>query len=105
MRARATGTPAATQRSQNPDTISTSEVPARPACVSHADNSVKTASFMPRLYSHAVWFWHQADFAALCADVRFRLEGRGWFYRALAVREAPCFGPSTTTNEPIFTRL
>src|SRR5262245_48484047 len=61
MRARATGTPAATQRSQNPDTISISDVPARPAWVSHADNSAKTASFMPPLYSHAVWFWHQAE--------------------------------------------
>src|SRR5262245_285185 len=64
MRARATGTPAATQRSQNPDTISISDVPARPAWVSHADNSAKTASFMPPLYSHAVWFWHQAELAA-----------------------------------------
>ena len=39
--ARPSGSPAATQRSQNPETISVSEVPARPAWVSHADNSVK----------------------------------------------------------------
>ena len=51
---RASGSPAATQRSQKPDTMSVSEVPARPACVSHADNSAKKASFMPRLYSRKV---------------------------------------------------
>ena len=44
---RANGSPAATQRSQKPDTISVSGVPARPACVSHPDNSAKKASFMP----------------------------------------------------------
>ena len=48
---RASGSPAAPQRSQKPDTMSVSDVPARPACVSHADNSAKKASFMPRLYS------------------------------------------------------
>jgi hypothetical protein len=35
MRARASGSPAATQRSQNPDTMSVSGVPARPASASH----------------------------------------------------------------------
>src|SRR5262245_1233809 len=58
MSARAIGTPAATQRSQNPDTMSVSDVPARPAWVSHSDNSAK--SFTPRLYSHNVRLWHQA---------------------------------------------
>ncbi len=31
----------------------------------------------------------------------------GWFYRAPAavIRDASCFGPSTTTSAPIFTRL
>ena len=48
--ARLSGNPAATQRSQNPDTISISGVPASPACVSHADISVKNASFMLRVY-------------------------------------------------------
>jgi hypothetical protein len=33
--------PAATQRSQNTEKISVSGVPARPACVSHADRSAK----------------------------------------------------------------
>src|SRR6202035_3742316 len=48
--ARPSGSPAATQRSQNPDTISVSEVPARPACVSHAANALKEASFIAALY-------------------------------------------------------
>src|SRR5215475_8688223 len=61
MRARASGSPAATQRSQNPDTMSVSDVPARPAWVSHADNSAKKASFTPRLYSHNAGFWHLAS--------------------------------------------
>ena len=47
---RPSGIPAATQRSQNTETMSVSGVPARPAWVSHADNSVKRFSFMPRLY-------------------------------------------------------
>jgi hypothetical protein len=42
---------AATQRSQNPETMSVSGVPAKPAWVSHADNSLNSFSFMPRLYS------------------------------------------------------
>src|SRR5262245_13983191 len=54
MRARASGSPAATQRSQNSDTMSVSDVPSRPAWASHADNSAKKASFTPRLYSHNV---------------------------------------------------
>jgi hypothetical protein len=39
-------------------------------------------------------------FIALLGDVYI-------VYRALAdvIREAPCFGPSTTTSAPIFTRL
>jgi hypothetical protein len=41
--------PATTQRSQNPDTMSFSELPARPACVSHADSSAKKASFIPAI--------------------------------------------------------
>src|SRR5215469_7924560 len=49
--ARPNGIPAATQRSQKPDTMSISAAPAKPACVSQADNSVKKASFMSRLYS------------------------------------------------------
>jgi hypothetical protein len=53
-RLRASGSPAATHRSQNPDTMAVSGVPARPACVSHADSSAKKASFMPRLYSRKV---------------------------------------------------
>src|SRR4051812_46470926 len=61
MSARAIGSPAATQRSQNPDTISTSDVPARPASVSHADNSAKKASFMSRLYSHDVRLSHKRE--------------------------------------------
>ena len=48
--ARPSGNPAATQRSQNPDKMSVSEVPARPAWVSHADNSMKEASFISGLY-------------------------------------------------------
>src|SRR5580704_68780 len=48
--ARPSGSPAATQRSQNPDTMSVSEVPARPAWVSHAANALKEASFIPALY-------------------------------------------------------
>jgi hypothetical protein len=47
---RPSGSPAATQRSQNPDTMSVPEVPAKPAWMSHADNSVKEASFMWGLY-------------------------------------------------------
>ena len=47
---RLSGNPAATQRSQNLDTISISGVPASPACVSHADISAKNASFMLRVY-------------------------------------------------------
>src|SRR5262249_11559734 len=58
MSARASGSPAATQRSQNPDTMSVSGVPARPAWVSHSDNSAKEASFTPRLYSHSAQWWH-----------------------------------------------
>ena len=50
-RLRASGSPPATHRSQNPDTMAVSGVPARPACVSHADSSAKKASFMLRLYS------------------------------------------------------
>jgi hypothetical protein len=34
--------------------MAVSGVPARPACVSHADSSAKKASFMPRLYSRKV---------------------------------------------------
>jgi hypothetical protein len=48
---RASGTPPATQRSQKPDTISVSAVPARPACVSHADNFAKNGLLMTELYS------------------------------------------------------
>src|SRR5690242_5367057 len=47
---RPSGRPAATQRSQNPDTMSLSDVPARPAWVSHADKSAKKFSFISRLY-------------------------------------------------------
>jgi hypothetical protein len=59
-------------------------VPARPAWVSHSDNSAKKASFTPRLYSHNARFWHLAsirDSAAIslafgaqrtCTVVRFR---------------------------------
>ena len=53
-RLRGSGSPAATHRSQNPDTMAVSEVPARPASVSHADSSARKASFMPRLYSRKV---------------------------------------------------
>ena len=37
----------------------------------------------------------------------FAMSHIGWLYLALAdvTREAPGFGPSTTTNAPIFTRL
>ena len=51
--ARPSGMPAATQRSQNTEKISVSGVPARPAFVSHADNSPKKLSFMPGLYRHS----------------------------------------------------
>ena len=34
-----------------PDTISVSAVPARPACISHADNSAKRSLLMTELYS------------------------------------------------------
>src|SRR5262245_56681662 len=61
MRARASGSPAATQRSQNPDTMSVSDVPARPAWVSHADSSEHEASFTPRLYSHHALLWQLAS--------------------------------------------
>src|SRR5262245_19236178 len=61
MRARASGSPAATQRSQKPDTMSVSDAPARPAWVSHSDNSAKKASFTPRLYSHNGRLWHAAS--------------------------------------------
>src|SRR6516225_4452388 len=47
---RASGSPAAKQRSQKPVTMSSSAVPVRPACVSHAETSAKTASFILRLY-------------------------------------------------------
>jgi hypothetical protein len=46
IRLRASGSPAATHRSQNSDTMTVSGVPARPASVNHADNSVKNFSFM-----------------------------------------------------------
>ena len=52
--ARASGSPAATQRPQNPDTMSLSDVPARVAWISHADNSAKKASFTQLLYSQNV---------------------------------------------------
>src|SRR5262249_1027679 len=65
MRARASGSPAATQRSQNPDTMSVSGVPERPASASHADNSAKKASFTPRLYSHNVRLWQSAPKARI----------------------------------------
>src|SRR5215510_16521042 len=51
--ARPSEIPAATQRSQNTEKISFSGVPARPACVSHADTSAKKRSFMPGLYSRS----------------------------------------------------
>ena len=38
-------------RQGSSETMSVSEDPARPACVSHADNEVKEASFILRLYS------------------------------------------------------
>src|SRR5262249_37709075 len=63
-RACASGSPAATQRSQNPDTMSVSDVPARLASASHADNSAKKASFTARLYSHDARLWHSSDLAA-----------------------------------------
>jgi hypothetical protein len=47
---RSSGSPAATHRSQNPDTMADSGVPARPAWVSYSANSVKEASFIWRLY-------------------------------------------------------
>src|SRR5262249_53545216 len=47
---RPSGMPAATQRSQNTETMSVSGVPARPAWVSQADKSVRKFSFIPRLY-------------------------------------------------------
>src|SRR6516165_5404902 len=53
-RLRGSGSPAATHRSQNPDTMAVSGVPATPACVSDADSSAKKAFFMPRLYSRKV---------------------------------------------------
>src|SRR5262245_51911249 len=49
--ARPSEIPAATQRSQNTEKISFSGMPARPACVSHADTSAKKRSFMPGLYN------------------------------------------------------
>src|SRR5262249_15660802 len=73
MCARASGSPAATQRSQHPARMSVSDVPARPAWVSHSDNSAKEASFTPRLYSHKVGFWHPApirDSAAISLGFR-----------------------------------
>src|SRR5262245_10321502 len=45
---RPSGIPAATQRSQNTETMSVSGVPARPAWVTHADNSLRRVSFMAR---------------------------------------------------------
>ena len=44
--ARATGSPASTQRSQNPSTMAFSVSPASPACVSQAAISEWDCSFM-----------------------------------------------------------
>src|SRR5262245_45095357 len=75
MCARASGSPAATQRSQHPARMSVSDVPARPAWVSHSDNSAKEASFTPRLYSHNARFWHLASIRASAAiSLGFRSE-------------------------------
>src|SRR5215471_18969300 len=49
-RARSSGSRAAAQRLQNPDTMWVSEAPARPASVSHAGNSAKSFSFISGLY-------------------------------------------------------
>jgi hypothetical protein len=45
---RSIGSPLAAQRSQNPATMSVSAVPASPASISQAHNSLKKISFMSR---------------------------------------------------------
>src|SRR3974390_28475 len=75
---RASGSPAAAHRSQNPDTMAVSGVPARPACVSHAESSAKKASFIPRLYNRKVWAGTERVYR--CVNLRrktINLEGRG----------------------------
>jgi hypothetical protein len=62
---RSSGNPAATQRSQKPVTMSSSDVPARPVCVSQADNSAKKASFMAQLYSAKISAASRELFVAL----------------------------------------
>jgi hypothetical protein len=94
---RASGSPAATQRSQNTDTMSVSDLPARPACVSHAESSAKKASFTPRLYNHDVRSWVQMPSAGMARSNR-----RAWRLPGLISDDPASRNTSVLTHHAIF---